>query len=214
MTHVFSGLFFLFFFLRRHNQQQWLNQLDTVIKKAAGDISSHLCPLVCESQSVSTCMCVCKMSASNKAAGGVCWGAWLCLPTPPPPPPCPVRVTECAAMMCPLAKPTALLFSPPCLVPLFVSLNSLHNVHLSQPFFIMLLCGRQCHSCAVWMCDCPLCDPSSLSLSFSHSSSLMVTGAGSSVKDPVSVNYCPVFLFESWCDRASHGSHTCLSLTH
>lgn len=34
---------------QEHNQWQRLNQLDALIKKAAGDISSHLRPLVCVS---------------------------------------------------------------------------------------------------------------------------------------------------------------------
>lgn len=126
-----------------YNQQWWLNQLDALIKKAAGDIASHLCPLVCVSVSVcqrervSTCVhvCVCtQMSVSNKAAGGVCWGASLCLPTPPTHP---VRVTDCAAMMCPLAKPTASLFSRS------ISPHSLcffvYFTHFSSAFLIISL---------------------------------------------------------------------------
>ena len=74
-----------------------------------------------------------QMSVSNKAAGGVGWGASLCLPTPPHP----VRVTECAAMMCPLAKPTASLFSRSVSPsPALVSLYTLHNVHLSPPLLL------------------------------------------------------------------------------
>lgn len=38
----------------------------------------------------------------------------------------------------------------------------------------------------------------------------MVNAAGSCVMDSVSVNYCPVSLFETWYD----GSHTCLLQTH
>lgn len=140
-----------------------------------------------------------KMSVSNKAAGGVCWGASLCLPTPPPP--YPVGVTECAAMMCPLAKPSASLFSlslsvsPSRALCFFVYVTQC--TFISTSLIILLSHCRYCHSSTVWMSDCPLGDPSALSPSSSPSVSLMVNCAGSCVADSVSVNYCTVSLFET-----------------
>lgn len=132
---------------REHNQQWWLNQFDALIKKAAGDISSHLRPLVCVQcvrtllcargrQCVRTCVCA-KMSVSNKAAGGVCWGASLCLPTlPPPSSPCQSHRVCCHDV--PTGKAYRLSILPLCLAfsPLFVSLYTLHNVRLSLPLVL------------------------------------------------------------------------------
>lgn len=71
-----------------------------------------------------------KMSVSNKAAGGVCWGASLCLPTPPHP--CQSHRVCCHDV--PTGKAYRLsILSPSRLLALFVSLCALHNVHLSPP---------------------------------------------------------------------------------
>lgn len=106
------------------------------------------------------------MSVSNKAAGGVCWGALLCLPNPPHP----VRVAEYAAMMCPLAKPTAFLLSL-CLsssCSFFIIL-----LYISHKLYVHLLMSRyyieESHSSTIWMSDHPFCDPLSPSFLLSDS---------------------------------------------
>lgn len=90
MWHVYS-------YIHKHrekagwyNQWWWLNQFDALIKKAAGDIASHLCPLVCLSVSicvcvcekVCACMCVCKCQWAIKQLV-VYAGGHHCEPPPP-----------------------------------------------------------------------------------------------------------------------------------
>lgn len=73
---------------QEHNQRRWLNQLDTLIKKAAGDISSHLCPLVCVHVSVCSvyaCVCVQKCQWAIRQLV-VCAGGHLRASQRTPPP--------------------------------------------------------------------------------------------------------------------------------
>lgn len=130
----------------------------------------------------------------------VCAGGHLCASKPQPTPlSCPVGVTECAAMMCPLAKPTASLFSlslsvsPSRALCFFVYVTQC--TFISTSLIILLSHRRYCHSSTVWLCDCPLVDPLALSPYSSPSVSPMVNCAGSCVADSVSVNYCTVSLF-------------------
>lgn len=195
-----------------YNQQWWLNQLDALIKKAAGDIASHLCPLVCVSVSVcqrervSTCVyvCVCtQMSVSNKAAGGVCWGASQ-------PPLLTLSESQTVLPWCAHWQSLPPLYSLALsrLTP-FVSLYTLHT--LAQPF--LLSCYYIVDNVIPALSGCltaPRMTPC-LYLCLPHSSSfLMVNGAGSCDMESAWANYRPVSLFEVWYDGACYSSHICL----
>ncbi len=127
-----------------HNQRWWLNQLDALIKKAAGDISSHLRPLVCvcecvclffvcETESVYVHVCVRKCQWAIRQLV-VCAGGHLCASQPP------LTLSESQSVLpwCAHWQSLPPLYSLPLsrLLPLFVSLYTLHNVHLSPPLLL------------------------------------------------------------------------------
>lgn len=199
-----------------YNQQWWLNQLDALIKKAAGDIASHLCPLVCVSVSVcqqervSTCVyvCVCARKCQWAIRQLVVYaGGHHCASQPPL-----LTLSESQTVLpwCAHWQSLPPLYSLALsrLTP-FVSLYTLHT--LAQPF--LLYRYYIVDNVIPALSGCPTAPRMTpcLYLCLPHSSSfLMVNGVGSCDMESAWANYRPVFPFEVWYDGTSYSSHICL----
>ena len=147
------------------------------------------------------------MSVSNKAAGGGCWGASLCLPPLPPPSPCQSHRVCCHDVPSGEASRLSVL---PAHRAAFVSLYNLHNVHQRPPLLISYHAADKVDAALPGCRSVPLGDLGvSMLLFVTHllTPSLTVNCAGSCVTDSVS-------LPEPCCDGPSNSAHMWLLPTH